>query len=343
MTTNKPVTSIFYIDFLRCIAAFAVVAIHVLGPLRELYGEVATVDWLAAMGINSATRWAVPVFMMISGALLLSTNKPFVCSNYLSRRLLKVLVPFIGWTVIYAAIGGFSADGWEMTKTNEILQKSTNEPVWYHLWFFYDFIPLYFVIPFLQPLLKKMEPERVKLLLVAWGCLTLMHFLKVESFLRENLILYSGYLLLGWYLFNRDNRPQLKLWVIAGISTLIINFFGSWLAAEVNGKYSSYYMGYKSLNTVIIGGMLFVVAQSYADKIQGSLRALIKEISKYSLGIYLLHPIILIPIREMSNGVYDWFYSYWLAIPIITVITLFVSLLLVMLLAKLPVVNRLVP
>lgn len=343
MTTNKPVASIFYIDFLRCIAAFAVVAIHVLGPLRGLYGEVPTLDWLAAMGINSATRWAVPVFMMISGALLLSTSKPFVCHDYLSRRLLKVLAPFIGWTVIYAVIGGFSADGWEMAKTHEILQKSPNEPVWYHLWFFYDFIPLYFMIPLLQPLLKKMEPERVKLLLVAWGCLTLMHFLKVESFLRENLILYSGYLLMGWYLFNRDNKPQLKMWIIVGVSTLVLNFFGSWQAAEVNGKYSSYYMSYKSLNTVIISGMLFVVAQTYADKIQGTLRALITQISKYSLGIYLLHPIILIPIREMSNGVYDWFYSYWLAIPVITVITLFVSLLLVMLLAKLPVVNRLVP
>ncbi len=343
MNTSKPVASIFYIDFLRCIAAFAVVAIHVLGPLRNLYGEVGTIEWLAPMGINSATRWAVPVFMMISGALLLSTNKPFVCGEYLSRRLLKVLVPFIGWTIIYAGVGGFSTDGWVMANTLSILQSSPNEPVWYHLWFFYDFIPLYFVIPFLQPLIKQIEPERIKLLLIAWGCLTLMHFLKVETFLRENLILYSGYLLLGWYLFNRDNRPQLKLWILAGIATLVINFFGSWVMADLKGDYSSYFMGYKSLNTVIIGGMLFVVAQTYADKIQGSLKLLIKQISKYSLGIYLLHPLILIPVREMSNGVYDWFYSYWLAIPVITVITLFISLLAVMILAKLPVVNRLVP
>ncbi|MFT5880164.1 MAG: surface polysaccharide O-acyltransferase-like enzyme [Moritella sp.] len=123
----------------------------------------------------------------------------------------------------------------------------------------------------------------------------------------------------------------------------MVNFFGSWIMAYLKGDYSSYFMSYKSLNTVIIGSMLFVVSQAYADKIQGSMRLLTKQISKYSLGIYLLHPLILIPVREMSNGVYDWFYSYWLAIPVITVITLFISLLAVMLLAKLPIVNRLVP
>jgi surface polysaccharide O-acyltransferase-like enzyme len=340
---SKPMPSIFYIDLLRCIAAFAVVAIHVLGPLRELFGEVATVEWLAAMGINSSTRWAVPIFMMISGALLISTQKPFVCSEYLPKRLMKVVIPFIAWTLIYAMVGGFSADSWQWTETVKILQESPNQPVWYHLWFFYDFIPLYFVIPFLQPLVKNTEPERMKLLIVSWGFLTLMYFFKVETFLKESLILYTGYLLLGWYLFNRDNRPQLKLWLIAGISALVINFFGSWLLAHLNGKYSSFFMGYKSINTVLIGGMLFVVAQAYADSIKESLKPLIKTISKYSLGIYLLHPLLLIPVRELNNGVYDWFFSYWLAIPIITILTLIVSLVLVIALAKIPLVNRLVP
>jgi surface polysaccharide O-acyltransferase-like enzyme len=343
LSNSKVMPSIFYIDLLRCCAAFAVVAIHVLGPLRALYGEVATIEWLAAMGINSSTRWAVPIFMMISGALLVSTQKPFICHEYLPKRLMKVVIPFIGWTAIYAAVGGFSADGWQWAKTVEIIQQSPNEPAWYHLWFFYDFIPLYFVIPFLQNLVKNTDTERMKLLLVSWGCLTLMNFLKVETFLNENIILYSGYLLLGWYLFNRDNRPQLKLWLIAGISALVINFIGSWLMADLKGAYSSVFMGYKSLNTVLIGGMLFVTAQAYADSIRESFKPMIKTISKYSLGIYLLHPLLLIPVRELSNGVYDWFFSYWLAIPVITLVTLAASLILVIGIAKVPVVNRLVP
>ena len=341
MSNARP--SIFYIDLLRSIAAFAVIAIHVLGPFRELYGEVANSDWLAAIGINSSTRWAVPVFMMISGALLLSTEREFDCEHYLTRRLSKVAIPFIGWTLIYAFVGGFVEGQWSSIETFKLIENSANNPVWYHLWFFYDFIPLYFVIPFLIPLLKKATPELTNFLIVSWLVLFLMNWLKVESFLQQNLILYTGYLVIGWYLFNRDNRKQLKYWLIAGTTMLLLNFFGSWLLAIENGEYSSFFMGYKSLNTAVIAIMLFVSAQAYSDKIQGKLRAIISLISRYSLGIYLLHPLLLIPVRDLNNSFYSVFASNWLAIPVITSVIMFISLLCTMLLVKIPFIKRLVP
>ena len=340
--------SIFYIDFLRCLAAFAVVLIHVLGPFRFLYGDIPESDWLAAAGINSMTRWAVPVFMMLSGALLLSTKREFYCEHYLSKRLAKVAIPFIGWTLIYAFVGGFFVNelitnSWSFATTLEIVKNSPTHPVWYHLWFFYDFIPLYFVIPFLIPLLKKLTPELTKLVIAVYALMFLMKWLKVESFLLENLILYTGYLLLGWYLFNRDNSKELKYWVITGISMLLLNFFGTWTVAMETGEYRSYFMGYKSLNTVIIAGMLFVVGQVYADRIKGRLRTMITTLSTYSLGIYLLHPLILIPIRQLDNGFYSFFGSNWIAIPVISIVVMFVSLLITQLLVKIPYVRKLVP
>ena len=87
-------------------------------------------------------------------------------------------------------------------------------------------------------------------------------------------------------------------------------------------------MGYKTLNTAIIGGMLFVVAQTYADKIQGKFRSFVSLIAKYSLGIYLLHPILLIPVRDLKNGYYDFFGTNWIAIPAISIIVMMISLIL---------------
>ena len=176
---NQERPSIFYIDFLRFIAVFSVIAIHVLGPFRFLYGDIPNSDWLAASGINSVTRWAVPVFIMITGALLLSTERAFSCEDYLVKRLSKVAVPFVGWTLIYAVVGGFFVNDlitgtWSANETMSIISNAPNDPVWYHLWFFYDFIPLYFVIPFLIPLLKKASPELIKLVIVAWMVLFAM-------------------------------------------------------------------------------------------------------------------------------------------------------------------------
>ncbi|MCE0558946.1 acyltransferase family protein [Motilimonas sp. E26] len=343
MTFTSVRPSIFYLDLLRCCAAFAVVAIHVLGPWRYLYGQIPDFEWLAAAGINSLTRWAVPVFMLISGALLLSDKREFDCSYYLHRRLAKVAIPFVIWSLIYAFAGGFSNGGWQQDKTMDLVEAATNTPVWYHLWFFYDFIPLYFVIPLLIPLLRVINPERFKLLLAAWLLLTLIHWLNVESFLRENLLLYSGYLLLGWYLFNRDNSAELPLWLAAGLGMLTFNFFGTWYLSHQHGEYHIFFMGYKSLNTVIIAGMLFVLAQTYGERITGRWRQWVSLVSKYSLGIYLIHPLFLIPVREISNGYYDFFASNWLAIPALTICVLAISLLATMTLAKLPILKRLVP
>jgi len=338
---KKP--TIFYLDLLRFIAVIAVIAIHVLGPFRYLYGEIAQSEWLAAMGINSITRWAVPLFMMISGALLLSIERPFHCEQYLTKRLLKVVIPFIGWTIIYAVVTGINPEGWSLVQTMQVIKNSANDPAWYHLWFFYDFIPLYFVIPFLIPLLKKLSDELIKMVLAIYGVMFLMNWLQVDSFLLENLVLYSGYLILGWYLFNRDNREQLSGWLISGSCMLLLNFFGSWEFALKSGQYNSFFMGYKTLNTMIIAGMLFVVAQIYAHKVKGPLRALVMLVSKYSLGIYLLHPLFLIPVRELDNNFYDYLGSNWVAIPIITLAVLFISLVCTMMLAKIPIINRLVP
>jgi len=359
--------SIFYIDFLRFIAAIAVIMIHVLGPFRYLYGEIPDSDWLAAAGLNSLTRWAVPVFMMISGALLLSSETlssktpssksspqeassqaSFKWGPYLIKRVSKVVIPFIGWTIIFALISGYMVDGvftgqWSSHITTETLGGSLTAPTWYHLWFFYDFIPLYFVIPFLLPLLKQASADHIKLGLSCWAILLLIHWLKIGDFLQQNLVLYSGYLVLGWNLFNRDNREHLKYWIAAGSFMLLFNFFGSWYVATEKQAYSSLFMGYKTLNTAIIGGMLFVLVQTYAHKIQGRFRALVTLISRYSLGIYLVHPLILIPIRDLNNGVYQVFQSNWIAIPILTFLTLVGSLLVTMLLVKLPFIRRLVP
>ncbi|MFZ6044058.1 acyltransferase, partial [Vibrio natriegens] len=97
----------------RCVAALAVVAIHVLGPYREQLGEIADSAWMTAITVNSFSRWAVPVFIMITGALMLSDTRPFELSYYVRRRLGKVLLPFLVWSVFYALLSGLTFDGYD--------------------------------------------------------------------------------------------------------------------------------------------------------------------------------------------------------------------------------------
>lgn len=341
-SVNKP---IFFIDFLRCSAAFAVVIIHVLGPFRKLYGDIPESEWLAAITFNSLTRWAVPIFMMITGALLLSPKTPFCYDHYLKKRLKKVVIPFIAWTFIYALVGSLPVhlEQWNIEDFLTIIVASPTDPTWYHLWFFYDFIPLYILLPFLYLLLVKLPREHIKLLLLAYLLLFSMKWLGVKSVILINIVLYSGYLVLGWFLVQRDNSKIFNPLIIAGCSMLALNIWGTWYIADTQGRYSSFYMGYKSLNTAVIAAMIFVAAQQYAEKISGQLRRFITYASRYSFGIFLIHPLILLPVRNLDNGLYLFWGSNWLAIPAISVIVFILSLLATIVFVKIPGIRQLVP
>mgnify|MGYP000569081459 CR=1 FL=1 len=331
---------IFYIHLLRAVAATAVIAIHVLGPYRFMYQQIPFDAWYSATAINSLSRWAVPIFMMITGALLIRPDQQLDLPLFFRKRLLKVLVPFLAWSLIYVGITGLQ-DGSAAART--ALLHSPSEPVWYHLWFFYDFIPLYLVVLLLSPLIAKMNEQQLLILIAAWLTLTLAHLLKIPTPLRQSTILYSGYLVLGWYLFYYPSRKQLKVWVALGIAAMAVNLVGSWLAAEAKGKYSSMFMGYKTLNTAVIAAMLFVLAQQYGGKIHGRLHKLIVSVSTYSLGIYLVHPIFLIPVRTRIETSPLSFGHPALAIPALTLVTLLLAWGTTALLARVPVVRKLVP
>ena len=77
---------VLFFDLLRCVAAVAVIAIHVLAPYRNELGVIPFDQWATAVGVNSVTRWAVPVFILITGALMLSDTRPFDAKYYVKRK-----------------------------------------------------------------------------------------------------------------------------------------------------------------------------------------------------------------------------------------------------------------
>lgn len=98
--------------------------------------------WLIAIAINSATRWCVPVFVMLSGALLLGRDLPW--KDIYLRRLPRMLVVLATATAIYA--------GWQIGFTHEFTGPSFLRSLYhgqphYHLYFFFVVIGLYAIAP----------------------------------------------------------------------------------------------------------------------------------------------------------------------------------------------------
>jgi surface polysaccharide O-acyltransferase-like enzyme len=89
-----------WLDFVRWIATIAVITIHVAAPYLYKYGSIPMLNWNFYNFIDSLTRFAVPFFVMLSGALLLNRNDSL--KDFLFKRFSRVLIPFLFWSIIYS-------------------------------------------------------------------------------------------------------------------------------------------------------------------------------------------------------------------------------------------------
>ncbi|MGI9274323.1 MAG: acyltransferase [Endozoicomonas sp.] len=332
---------VLYLDLLRTIAAIAVVIIHVLGPYRYLYGETDSTDWLTAIAYNSVSRWCVPVFIMITGMLFLSDQRPFNFHYFVRRRVGKVLLPFLLWSVIYALLSGQGADlSYDWLTAWDTLKNLPYKNTWYHLGFYYYFIPLYFLIPFLKPVVEAVSEDKLKFMIVIWLWLTVSYLMGINSFWHQDLFLYGGYLLWGYSLAKWDLRKWQPLIIAGGVIGLSLTFVGVYWLSMQKGEYSfGRFNSYKTVNTVLVATMVFCLVKHYANRISGRAQQAVSFVSRYSLGLFLVHPLLLWPVRA-----YDLYWGHAaLAIPFWTVINTLATLLLVWLMARRSVTRWMVP
>lgn len=330
---------VVFFDVLRCMAAVAVVVIHVLGPYREQLGEIPDSAWITAVTFNSFSRWAVPVFIMITGALMLSDAREFDLKYYVRRRLGKVLVPFLVWSVLYALLSGLTASGYDGTVALDTLKALPGHETYYHLGFFYYFIPLYFVVPFLRHYVQQGERRDAVGLTCVWLLLTALFLFRVDGLWSHQLILYSGYLLLGYCLFQY-RWPATTWLVLLGGAALLLTAYMVISRSFVADEYTvGRWLSYKTLNTALIAAMVFALGRYVSGQLGRKWLERAAFMSRYSLGIYLLHPVFLWPVRE-----YDLYFAHpIIMIPFWTVICTGLALAASWLLSRSPKTAWLVP
>ncbi len=88
---------VLYIDVLNIFAGLSVIFMHCNGVVHSF---VNTQTWYESMVVEVLAYWAVPVFFMISGAMLMDYREKYDTITYFKKRILKTVIPFIAWTII---------------------------------------------------------------------------------------------------------------------------------------------------------------------------------------------------------------------------------------------------
>lgn len=125
--------SLQWVHILRVAATFAVIVLHCTVPLVADY-KTNNSTWLSAVFINSNTRFCVPIFLMLSGVLLL--GKDIELSDFLKKRVSRIVLPFLFWSIIYFfMLNPIQNNSLPQICFNFI--KAMKAGTCYHLWYIY--------------------------------------------------------------------------------------------------------------------------------------------------------------------------------------------------------------
>ena len=149
---------------MRIIAICAVVLVHISADYVKSYPNN-SLEYISNNLLCSLTRFAVPIFLMISGALMLNENKKI--SN---KKIIHAAVHFFSllviWNIFYSVAYQiikpfiFKEDISLYAVVYEMLKGH------YHMWYLYVLIGLYLITPILRTFIRRDNLPLIKAYLI---------------------------------------------------------------------------------------------------------------------------------------------------------------------------------
>ncbi len=303
--------------------------------------------WWIGNIVDSAVRFAVPLFLMLSGATLLS--KDYQLGEFYKKRFMRVLVPLLFWMLCYWIFRWAMLKPWQRpVELSTVLPWARDlflsEGISKHFWYVYMILFIYLFVPFLGRAVRKLSNSWLVVLLLAWVVLFIalrpipINFYRWSDGFEYKMLgyfLYTGYLVLGCFLYqiripwNNARKLAVAIFILSIASSAIYTYLASKNAHRLDLSIYSYL----TLNTVIQSIAVFVWAKDFhvENKIISWLQ---QTISNYSYGIYLVH-IIVIGIFFRSNIFWTMAHPL-ISLPVIVLATLICSFTIIFVLRKIP-------
>lgn len=291
----------YWINYLRVIAIFAVITIHTSAMYFVQFDQLDRFDWLVSNFLNTASRFSVPLFVMISGAVLL--GKHITISEFYKKRFSRLIRPILFWSLFYLVVTWFQQDS-ESFKWLLSVGILTNGYVVMHLWYLTMFALLMLFAPFVNMLLMGIKLERkdiLWLLLLIAGIFLLNSFSAIVMSIKNIDILwfktfpwFMAYFLGGYYVDKYADQHNLKPSLMFLIIVVLV-LFGTGLNYILATKFGvvsdSVVFGNSGFLVFVVTFCTFFIARKSKGLLKDN--KLVSAISDASFGMYLIHPLFI--------------------------------------------------
>ncbi len=333
-----------WLDNTRIIAIFLVVLLHVSVGV-QWPSEPGSLFWIYTTSTDVLVRCCVPLFVMISGALLLEPHKNESLGDFYKKRFSRILIPVLFWSMLYIVWGYFRENIQEPFTFSYVVERLASGKPYYHLWFMYMLMGLYAFTPVFRAIVAQFKTsELVFFVALTFGIEAIQAMYEAFYVGESNLFLtwfltYVPFYFTG-YLVRHVELPisTRKLGLCFLGLVIAVPALACTLALSDYAKYSGYF--YKNLNAAnILVAVTFMFFLARFNKPMFGERVT-KALAGMTFGIYFLH---MIPLSYMHEAKDFWaMLSPYLYAPVFSIAIMAVTAVGVWCFMRIPYLRRVI-
>ena len=307
----------FGIDLIRVIACFLVMQTH--------SGEIYYINDDGSLNknknniwpgiFNSTSRVCVPLFVMISGYLLLPIKTDY--RTFFKKRFTRISFPFIAFCIFYDIFFYIKGDIDMKTMFINIPKIFINYGAELgHLWFMYMIMGVYLLMPIFSPWIKSAKKEHFYFYFTIWLISSFSHYIHLafpqiwgEVHWNHNTVVQGfigdfGYAVLG--AFIKLHLKETKLYLLSIILYIVgtgITMFGfiyridsATTCEEVEITFQ-----FDSFNVIIASFGAFLLLRNIECKNEKIVK-IFNDIAIKSYGMYLIHIFFIFLFRYLLDA-----------------------------------------
>lgn len=288
------------IDFsiMRIVATLAVILLHTCSTI-ELNPDLFPTDQLQHHIVYFGMilmNWAVPVFFMLTGALILDPAKEITTSAILKKYCRRIVLALLIFGIPFSWLESIATSGFSWSMFPLSIFNVLSENSWGHLWYLYALLAIYLTLPVWKGYVKSSGRKTQGFVLVVLFALCFLraficNLFHINFAPHLSIVMYSVfYLLAGWYLKEELPgwlRNKKRTAVFLAIAAAVLTVIG--ILTNADGYGLVYYD-----SPVIALLAVFIFAVMIGDKpVKQKTAGFIWEVDRLCFCVYLVHPVFI--------------------------------------------------
>lgn len=345
----KSPNRIIHYDLLRILSAFSVVMLHS-AALFWYDLPVMGMEWRIVNAYDACFRFGVPIFVMISGAIFLDPGREWDLKRLYRHNILRFVIMYLFWSAVYGLLDcrnfGFANLTWK-----QILKEMAGGR--YHLWFLPMLVGIYILLPVLRSWILGGDRSNVRYFLALFVVLQILRT-TVATFVKNGELLhflslgeipmvcsYLGYFVLGYYIVHVGIAQKYHKYIyLSVVPSIVLNVLGSEMQTARDGVPNGALYDSFGLFTfcIVLAVFVFVTEKLKTHRWSAGGAAVIAEISRGTLGIYLMHIGFMEQLKTL--GIHRAIGPVIVGVPLSALLTFLACYVLAALLRRIPLVGR---